>query len=331
MKALLSKTPGPPETLSYEDVPDLVPGPGEVVIAMKAAGVNFFDGLIIEDRYQYKPPRPFAPGAEVAGIVASLGEGVTHLKPGDRVLANVGAGGFAEQTLAEAAKAIVLPDAMPFDDAAALFITYGTSYFALKNRAQLKPGETLLILGASGGVGVAAIELGKTMGARVIGAVSSEDKAAFARDAGADETIVYPRNPLSKDQRKALSDAFKRVGGGGVDVIYDAVGGDYCEPALRAMNWNGRYLVVGFPAGIPTPPLNLTLLKNCAIMGVFLGGSLEHEPEVQAQNMRELFAFYAQGGIRPRAEQSFKLQDGAKAIRALMDRKATGKLVLLVD
>jgi NADPH2:quinone reductase len=224
-----------------------------------------------------------------------------------------------------------MPQAMPSEHAAAMFITYGTSYYALKNRAAMKPGETLLILGASGGVGVACIELGKAMGARVVGAVSSEDKAAFARAAGADETIIYPGAPLAKDQSKALADAFKKAGGGGFDVIYDAVGGDYCEPALRAMNWNGRYLVIGFPAGIPKPPLNLTLLKQSAIMGVFFMESLEREPQAHTENMREMFALYQQGKIKPHPEQTFALAEAPKAIRALIDRKATGKLVVKVS
>ena len=331
MKALLSTAPGPPESLVYTDAPDPVAGEGEVVIAVKAAGVNFFDSLIIEDRYQFKPQRPFAPGGEGAGIVASIGVGVTHVKPGDRVLASFGSGGFAELAVAKAEKTFLLPEAMPFDAAASLLIAYGTSYYALRNRADVRPGETLLILGASGGVGVAAIELGKAMGARVIGAVSSEEKAAFARVAGADETILYPEGRLSTEQSKAFAGAIKQIGGGGVDVVYDAVGGDYCEPALRAMNWLGRYLVVGFAAGIPAPPLNLTLLKNCALMGVFWGASLDREPALHAENMRALFAYYAQGKIKPHAEQRFHLRDGAKAIRALMDRRATGKLVINPD
>ena len=329
MKALLSIEPGPPESLSYQDAPDPTPGPNQVLIAVKAAGVNFFDSLIIVDRYQFKPERPFSPGGEVAGVVAATGAGVTHLKPGDRVLAALSWGGFAEQVVVDAAKAVRMPDDMPFEDAAAMFMTYGTSCFALRQRGHLQPGETLLILGAASGVGLAAIELGKAMGARVIGAASTREKADFAKQAGADDCIIYPANPLDKDQSKALSAAFKQACGGGADVIYDAVGGDYCEPALRAMAWNGRYLVIGFPAGIPTPPLNLTLLKNCAILGVFYGASLEREPEIHAANMADMFAMYAAGKIRPRAEQIFKLEEGAKAIRALMERKAAGKLVLV--
>ena len=272
MKALLSTKPGPPESLTLTDLPDPVAQEGEVVIAVKAAGVNFPDALIIEDKYQFKPERPFAPGGEVAGVVESLGAGVSGLKVGQRVIGSVGWGGFAEKVIAQASRVLPIPDEMPFDEASAFILTYGTSYYALKDRGLLKPGEQLLILGAAGGVGVAAIELGKAMGARVTGAVSSEAKAAFAKECGADAAVIYPPGAFAKEQSRALADQFKAVTGGGADVLYDAVGGDYCEPALRAMNWNGRYLVIGFPAGIPAPPLNLTLLKSCSIVGVFWAG-----------------------------------------------------------
>ncbi|HRP12689.1 MAG TPA: NADPH:quinone oxidoreductase family protein, partial [Terricaulis sp.] len=251
MKALLSTRPGPPEALELSELPDPVAGEGEVVIAVKAAGVNFPDSLIIEDKYQFKPERPFAPGGEIAGVVESVGAGVTHIKPGQRVLGSVGWGGFAEKVKVQAQRVMPIPDSMPFDEASAFILTYGTSYYGLKDRGVLKAGETVLILGAAGGVGVAAIELAKAMGARVVGAVSSEEKAEFAKACGADATVLYPPGAFAKEQAKQLSDAFKQATGGGADVIYDAVGGDYCEPALRAMNWNGRYLVIGFPAGIP--------------------------------------------------------------------------------
>jgi NADPH:quinone reductase len=331
MKALVSKAPGPPETLVLEEGPDLIAGPGEIVIAVKAAGVNFPDALIIEDKYQFKPERPFSPGGEVAGVVASVGGGVDHFKPGARVIASIGWGGYAEQVKAPAERVMPIPDAMPFDEAAAFILTYGTSYYALKDRGLLRAGETLLVLGAAGGVGVAAIECAKAMGARVIGAVSSEDKAAFAKSAGADEALIYPVAELDKAQSKALAESMKKATGGGADVVYDAVGGAYCEPALRAMNWNGRYLVVGFPAGIPAPPLNLTLLKSTSIVGVFWGASVAREPELHKQNVRELFALYAAGKIRPRISQHYPLAEGAAAIRALMDRKATGKLVVVME
>jgi NADPH:quinone reductase len=331
MKALLSTRPGPPEELEYGDVPDPVAGEGEVVIAVKAAGVNFPDVLIIEDKYQFKPPRPFSPGGEVAGVVESVGAKVTNVKVGQRVIGSIGSGGYAEKVKAPADRILPIPDTMPFDEASAFILTYGTSYYALKDRGQVKAGETVLILGAAGGVGVAAIELAKAMGAKVIGAVSSEDKAAFAKDAGADSTVIYPPGAFAKDQSKALAESFKSATGGGADVVYDAVGGDYCEPALRAMNWNGRYLVVGFPAGIPTPPLNLTLLKSTSIVGVFWGASTMREPELHKGNVRDLFKLYAEGKIKPRISARYPLKDGGKAIRALSDRTATGKLVVVME
>lgn len=331
MKALLSRRPGPPETLEYADAPDPTAGEGEIVIAVKAAGVNYPDVLIVEDKYQFKPERPFSPGGEVAGVVDSVGPGVTHLKPGQRVLGSIGWGGFAEKVKAQAQRVLPIPDAMPFDEASAFVLTYGTSYYALKDRARLQAGETLLVLGAAGGVGVAAIECAKAMGARVVAAVSSEAKAAFAREAGADDAVIYPAAGMSKQQSKDLADAFKRVCGGGADVVYDAVGGDYCEPALRAMNWNGRYLVIGFPAGIPAPPLNLTLLKSASIVGVFWGASVAREPKLHEQNIRDLFKLYGQGKARPRISARYPLREGAKAIRALSDRSATGKLVVVME
>jgi len=331
MKALLSTKVAPPEELEYADAPDPVAGEGEVVIAVKAAGVNFPDALIIEDKYQFKPERPFAPGGEVAGVVESVGAGVAHVKVGQRVIGSSGWGGYAEKIKLPAARIMPIPDAMPFDEASAFILTYGTSYYALKDRGVLKAGETVLILGAAGGVGVAAIELAKAMGARVVGAVSSEDKAKFARDAGADETVIYPASGMSKQESKDLAEAFKKACGGGADVVYDAVGGDYCEPALRAMNWNGRYLVIGFPAGIPTPPLNLTLLKSSSIVGVFWGASVAREPKLHEGNVRDLFKLYGEGKIKPRISARYPLKDGGKAIRALMDRTATGKLVVVME
>lgn len=331
MKALLSTKVGPPEELEYTDAPDPVAGEGEVVIAVKAAGVNFPDALIIEDKYQFKPERPFAPGGETAGVIESVGAGVTHLKVGQRVIGSSGWGGYAEKIKLPAARAMPIPDQMPFDEASAFILTYGTSYYGLKDRGQLKAGETLLVLGAAGGVGVAAIELAKAMGARVVGAVSSEEKAKFARAAGADETVIYPASGMSKQQSKDLAEAFKKACGGGADVVYDAVGGDYCEPALRAMNWNGRYLVIGFPAGIPTPPLNLTLLKSSSIVGVFWGASVAREPKLHEGNVRDLFKLYGEGKIKPRISARYPLKEGGKAIRALMDRTATGKLVVTME
>ena len=331
MKALLSEAPGGPETLVLKDVPQPQPGPGEVLVAVKACGVNYPDFLIIQDKYQFRPQRPFAPGAEIAGIVEHLGEGVSTLQPGDRVIGSLLSGGMAEKAVVAAAKCLPIPNSMPFDEASAFILTYGTSYHALKNRAALKPGETLLVLGAAGGVGVAAVELGKAMGARVIAAVSSEDKLAIAREHGADAGFVYGPAPTSKDESKALADAFKAAcGEGGADVIYDPVGGDYAEPALRAIAWEGRYLVVGFPAGIPRLPLNLTLLKSCQVVGVFWGEFTRRNPAANAENNRELVALYSSGKIRPYISGRFPLERGADAITRLASRNATGKLVVTI-
>jgi len=316
--------------LTHEQ-PDPVAGEGEVVIAVKAAGVNFPDALIIEDKYQFKPERPFAPGGEIAGVVESVGPGVSNVKVGQRVIGSLGWGGFAEKVKAQAARVMPIPDAMPFDEASAFILTYGTSYYALKDRGAVKEGETVLILGAAGGVGVAAIELAKAMGARVVGAVSSEQKAEFAKACGADATVIYPPGAFAKEQSRQLAEAFKQATGGGADVVYDAVGGDYCEPALRAMNWDGRYLVIGFPAGIPTPPLNLTLLKSSSIVGVFWGASVAREPKLHQQNVADLFRLYGEGKVKPRISARFPLAEGGKAIRALMDRTATGKLVVVME
>jgi NADPH2:quinone reductase len=331
MKALLSTKAGPPETLELLDAADPVAGEGEVVIAVKAAGVNFPDALMCEDKYQFKPERPFSPGGEVAGVIESVGLGVSNVTVGQRVIGSVGWGGFAEKVKAPAARILPIPDAMPFDEASAFILTYGTSYYALKDRGQLKAGETVLILGAAGGVGVAAIELAKAAGAKVVGAVSSEEKAAFARQCGADETVIYPPGAFAKEQSRALAESFKKATGGGADIVYDAVGGDYCEPALRTMNWNGRYLVIGFPAGIPAPPLNLTLLKSSSIVGVFWGASVAREPALHQQNVRDLFKLYGEGKIKPRISKRYPLAEGGKAIRSLMDRNATGKLVVVME
>jgi NADPH:quinone reductase len=335
MKALLSKTVGGPETLVLDEAPNPVAGPNDVVISVKAVGVNFPDVLMIKDMYQFKPPRPFAPGGEIAGVIKSVGADVTAFKPGDRVLASTGSGGMAEEVLADGRSSRVrkIPDKMPFDEAAAFLMTYGTSHYALKDRAAMKPGESLLVLGAAGGVGIAAVELGKAMGAKVIAAASSQEKVDFAVACGADMGIVYPAH-LDEDDRaatKALSEAFKQAGGGGVDVIYDGVGGAYAEPALRAMNWDGRFLVIGFPAGIPKIPLNLTLLKSCQIVGVFWGAFTARDPKANEANIADLFKLYVEGKIRPRISAHFPLARGAEAIRHLEERKAQGKVVVTID
>ncbi len=332
MRAILSTAPGGPESLTLATMDDPTPGRGEALVAVKAVGINFPDTLIIEDRYQFKPERPFSPGGELAGVVEALGEGAKGVQVGDRVIAVPGWGGLREKLTVPAATLMKIPDGMDFAAAAALTMTYGTSYYALKDRARLKTGETLLVLGAAGGVGVAAVELGKAMGARVVAAVSGEDKAAFAREAGADDAVIYPRGPLDRDQQKALSVEFKRVlGSDGADVVYDAVGGAYCEPALRAMNWDGRYLVVGFPAGIPAPPLNLTLLKSVSIVGVFWGAAVMRDPAAHAANMADLFGLWGQGKVRPRISATYPLDRAGEAIRALGERSAMGKIVVTVD
>lgn len=329
MKAILSIVAGGPEALVLEEVDDLQPGPGEVVIAVRAASVNFPDNLIIRDLYQFKPPRPFTPGGEVAGVIKRVGEGVGQFSIGDRVIASGLVGGFAEEFKTKAAFVYAMPDGMAFDEASALITTYGTSQYALKMRAAAKPGQSLLVLGAAGGVGLAAIELGKAMGLQVLGAVSSEEKAQIAREAGADDVIVYPVSP-DRAEQKALADAIKTRSGGGVDVVYDPVGGAYAEPALRALNWEGTYLVVGFPAGIPNIPLNLTLLKGCQVVGVFWGGFVQREPARHAQNIAELFALYREGKIRPRVSRRFVLADAPAAILEMAERRALGKIVVLI-
>ncbi|NNE51783.1 MAG: NADPH:quinone oxidoreductase family protein [Sulfitobacter sp.] len=331
MKAMLSKAPGGPETLVLEEMEDPTPGKKQVVIRVHAAGVNFPDTLIIKDLYQMKPPRPFAPGGEIAGDVVAVGEGVSHLAVGDRVIGMTGFGGFATHVAADANRCIKIPDDMPYDEAACLVLTYGTSHHALKDRAEIRAGESLLILGAAGGVGVAAIELGKAAGAKVIAAVSSEEKAQFCRDLGADETIIYDRD-LDRDGQKEFSAQIKKLAGGeGVDVVYDAVGGNYAEPAVRALAWKGRFLVVGFPAGIPKIPLNLTLLKGCQIVGVFWGAHTMREPEKHAENMGDLFRLYGEGKIKPRISATYPLEKAGEALQLLEDRKVLGKVVVTVE
>lgn len=322
MKAVLCKAYGPPSSLVVEEVPDLSPGPGQVLVQVHAAGVNFPDTLIIQGKYQFKPDLPFSPGAEVAGVVKSVGEGVKNVRAGDRVIAATTWGGYAQQVLAQAERVIPMPEGMPFETAAAFLIAYGTSHHALKDRGELKPGETVLVLGAAGGVGLAAVEIAKAMGARVIAAASSDDKLAVCREHGADAAINYATENL-RERIKSLTD------GRGVDVVYDPVGGDLSEPALRSMAWRGRFLVVGFAAGtIPSLPLNLTLLKGCSIVGVFWGAFVRSEPERNAADLRELVGWLQQGKLRPRISGVYPLERCAEALLQVMDRKATGKFVL---
>jgi NADPH2:quinone reductase len=333
MRALLSNQPGGPESLVLTEAPSPAPGAGEVVIDVAACAVNFPDVLIIEDKYQFKPPRPFAPGSEVAGVVKAVGTGVRHFHAGDRVLATMISGGMAEEAAVDAASVAQIPDSMPFDDAAALLMTFGTSHHALKDRARLRPGQTLLVLGAAGGVGLAAVELGKAMGARVVAAASSPEKVQFCKDHGADAGVVYGRGPLDREAQRALTEAFKAAAGpDGADVVFDAIGGDYAEPALRAIAWEGRYLVVGFAAGdIPKIPLNLPLLKSCEIVGVFWGAWRTRFPELHRRNVAELMALYEAGKIRPYVSERFPLAEGAKAIARLANREALGKVVVTMD
>jgi NADPH:quinone reductase len=288
--------------------------------------------LIIEDKYQFKPPRPFAPGGEVAGVVEAVGEGVSDWKVGDRLIAYHGHGGLAEKVAVPAAHAFPLPDAHSFVEGSTLLITYATVIHALWDRGRLKAGETLLVLGAAGGIGLAAIELGKARGARVIAAVSSDEKAAAAKAAGADEALVYPAGPFDKDGQKALAQLFKEaVGPAGADVILDPVGGDYAEPALRSIAWEGRYLVVGFPAGIPRLPLNLTLLKSCDVCGVFWGAFAARDPKGNAAHVAELFRLWGEGKISPRISATYSLERGGEAIAAMAARQVIGKLVVTID
>ena len=329
MRALLSKEAGGPETLILSELPDPIAAAGQVVIAVKACAINFPDVLIIEDKYQFKPQRPFAPGGEIAGVIDQVGDGVEGWAVGDRVIAMLGHGGLCEKVIADPAKLYRLPEGRSFAEGASLILTYGTTIHALLDRGHLKAGETLLVLGAAGGVGLAAIELGKAFGARVIAAVSSEEKADAARAAGADEAIVYARAPFDKAQSKSLADQFKAaVGPNGADVIYDPVGGDYAEPALRSIAWEGRYLVVGFPAGIPRLPLNLTLLKSCNVCGVFWGAFAARDPKANQAHIETLFDLWREGRIAPRVTERFPLEEGGRAIAKMAARAAIGKLVV---
>jgi NADPH:quinone reductase len=324
MKAVLCKAYGPPESLVVEDIPSPTPGPGEAVIAVKAASVNFPDVLIIQNKYQVKPPLPFSPGSEVAGIVETVGDGVTSFKPGDAVFAITTHGAFAEKLQIEAQRLMSIPAGMDFATAAAFGLTYATSEHALVDRGALGAGETLLVLGAAGGVGLAAIEIGKALGARVIACASTDDKLAVCREHGADGTINYATEDL-RERIKALT------GGNGPDVVYDPVGGPYTEPALRSIAWRGRLLVVGFAAGeIPKIPLNLTLLKGCSIVGVFWGEFTRREPQRFAESMQQLGRWYAQGRLKPHVSETFPLERAADALTLMAQRRVTGKIVLVV-
>lgn len=329
MKALRTHAAGGPETLVMDDLPDPVPGKGEVVVRVHACSINFPDTLMIRDLYQFKPERPYAPGSELAGKIEALGEGVSGWSVGDRVIAMIGNGGLAEKVVAPVARLFPLPDDVDFATGASLLMTYGTTIHGLKDRGHIKAGETVLVLGAAGGVGLSAVELAKAFGARVVAAVSSEEKAAVAREAGADDVVIYGRPPFDKAQSKALAEQFKAAcGPNGADIVYDIVGGDYSEPALRAIAWEGRFLVVGFPAGIAKLPLNLTLLKSCDVCGVFWGAWTAREPAAFKAEVEELFALLKAGKINPRVSQRFSLDEGREAIALLENRQAMGKVVV---
>ena len=329
MRALLSDVPGGPETLRLEELPEPEPGPGDLLVRVRACAINYPDVLIIEDKYQLKPPRPFAPGSEIAGEVEAVGDGVEGWSAGDRLIAATGFGGLVEKIVIPAKAGIPLPSERSFEEGSALLLTYATSIHALLDRGRLRAGQTLLVLGAAGGVGIAAVEIGKALGARVVAAVSSGEKAEAARAAGADEAIVYPSGPFDRDGQKALSALFKdAVGPAGADVILDPVGGAYSEAALRCVAWQGRFLVVGFPAGIAQLPLNLTLLKSCDVCGVFWGGYAARDPAGNAAHVAQLFRWWAEGKIAPRISATFPLERAGEAIAALRDRRAIGKLVV---
>ena len=323
MKAVVCKELGLPDKLDLvDDWPDPTPGDHDMVVEVKAAGLNFPDVLMIQGKYQQQPEMPFIPGGECAGVVTAVGDKVSRFKVGDRVIAVAGVGAFSEKVLANEFGAFPMPEKLSFEQAAGVSITYFTSYYALKQRAQLQQGETLLVLGAAGGVGATAVELGKLMGAKVIAAASSDEKLALCKQLGADELINY--------SEVNLKDAVKEITGGkGVDVIYDPVGGDFAEPAVRSMGWNGRYLVIGFASGpIPEIPLNLALLKGCSIVGVFWGRFSGEEPEVQLQNVKELWEMFEQGQLNPVVTDCFPLEQYEDAFNCLIERKARGKVIL---
>ncbi|WP_213878254.1 NADPH:quinone oxidoreductase family protein [Pseudomonas sp. dw_358] len=324
MKAVLCKAFGPAENLRLEETPGPVAKANEVLLDVHAAGVNFPDTLIIEGKYQFKPPLPFSPGGEAAGVIRAVGEKVGQLKVGDRVMALTGWGSFAEQVAVPACNVLPIPAGMDFNTAAAFSMTYGTSMHALRQRARLQPGETLLVLGASGGVGRAAVEIGKAMGARVIAAASTAQKLAAAREAGADELINYTECNL-KDELKRLTQ------GNGVDVIYDPVGGELFEPAVRSLAWNGRLLVVGFASGeIPQLAANLVLLKGAAVLGVFWGSFAQRQPADNAANFQTLFGWYAEEKLKPLVSRVYPLEEAGAAINDLRQRRAIGKLLVEV-
>jgi NADPH:quinone reductase-like Zn-dependent oxidoreductase len=329
MKALRTHAIGGPETLTLDEVDAPTPGKGEVLVDVKACAINFPDTLMIRDLYQFKPERPYAPGGELAGTVAAVGEGVTGYAVGDRVMAGIGNGGLAEQVVVPAGRMFPIPDGVPYEKAASLLMTYGTTIHGFKDRGHIKEGDTVLILGAAGGVGLSAVELAKAFGARVVAAVSTQEKGEVARNAGADEVVIYPKGEMDKAASKELANAFKAAcGPEGANIVYDIVGGQYSEPALRSIAWEGKFLVVGFPAGIAKMPLNLTLLKSCDICGVFWGAFTAREPVKFKAQVEELFQLMQDGKIDPLVSETFPLERGGEAIAKLESRQAVGKLVV---
>lgn len=330
MKALLSIAAGDPDTLRFEEIPAPRPAAGQLLIDVKAVGVNFYDLLIIQDRYQFQPPRPFVPGGEVVGVVREVGKSVSGFAVGDHVVGFCVWGAMAEQVAVDAALFLILPAHMPFVSAAALLVTYGTADLALELLGKVQPGETLLVLGASGGVGLAALELGRARGARVIAGVSSQEKLALALSRGAHVGVIYPRGPLDKSAQKALVTAFRDAGGTAPNVVCDCIGGDYAEPALRSMAWGGRYLIVGFAAGVPQLPLTLPLVLGCHLIGVFWGEWLKQEPQAYRASAQRLIHLLEEGKLNPHVSLTVPLPQAAMGIAALGDRSSVGKVVVTV-
>jgi NADPH:quinone reductase len=321
MKSLMCESFGPPEGLALREVAVPQPEEGQVLIHVHASGLNFPDTLIIQDKYQIKAPLPFAPGGELAGVIAAVGPGVTRFAVGDRVAALTHWGGFADYAIAQEDRTTKVPETMDLDTASAFTLVYGTAFYALKQRGGLRPGETILILGASGGVGLAAVEIAKAMGARVIAGASTAEKLALARRFGVDEMVNYAETDLNA--------AVKALADNGVDVVYDPVGDKLADPAFRTIGWGGRYLVIGFAGGqIPALPLNLALVKGAAIIGVFWGDFVARQPADHQANMAELYALHAEGKLKPLISARFPMAEGGAAIRHMMDRKATGKVIV---
>ena len=330
MKAFLCKEFGPVDSHQVEEIDEPIAGPGQVVVDIKATGISFPDVLIVQGLYQFKPPFPFSPGSEISGVVSAVGEGVTMHKEGDRVMGSIGSGGLREKGVYLEQQLMPLPETMDFNTAAGFPLNYGTTYHAFKQRGELKAGQSVLVLGAGGGLGITAIHIAKAMGAKVIAAASSQEKIDLCKKEGADEGIIYERE-MDRDLQKKFSDQIKEVTGGGVDMIYDLVGGDYAEPALRAIARHGKYLVIGFTAGIPKMPLNLTLLKECQIVGVFWGQFAGVEYAENQQNFKELFDLHAEGKIKPFVTETYSLDESATAIKTLEDRKVLGKVVVSME